>query len=430
MNSANNSHTNSTGEHSGNSAGNSVNEHSGNSNNTISSDKTTTFANGLIWFGAGVSIAEILTGTLIAPLGFGKGLLAILIGHVIGCALLFLSGLIGAKTGKSAMETVALSFGHNGAKLFASLNILQLVGWTAVMIFSGAAAANAIISLGGDWMWSLLIGGLITIWILVGLKHLHLINLVAMAALFVLTLILSVVIFKGNFAFIPDGSLRFGTAVELSVAMPLSWLPLISDYTRQAREPKTAAAVSAGVYFLVSCWMYIIGMGAAIFTGESAIAGIMLRAGLGIAALLIIVFSTVTTTFLDVYSAGVSSGSLSCKLKEKPFALGVCAVGTLLAVFTPVSTFEGFLYLIGSVFAPMIAVQLVHFFLFGKDSAARSVDWINLAIWFFGFVLYRLFLHVDTPIGTSLPVMLITALLCYAVHAMFRSRDKTVQGED
>ena len=70
--------------------------------------RTSIFENGLIWFGAGVSIAEILTGTYLAPLGFSKGLLAIILGHVIGCTMLFLAGLIGAKTRKSSMETVKL----------------------------------------------------------------------------------------------------------------------------------------------------------------------------------------------------------------------------------------------------------------------------------------------------------------------------------
>lgn len=46
--------------------------------------RTSIFENGLIWFGAGVSLAEILTGTYFAPLGFQKGLLAIIIGHIIG----------------------------------------------------------------------------------------------------------------------------------------------------------------------------------------------------------------------------------------------------------------------------------------------------------------------------------------------------------
>ena len=36
--------------------------------------KTSTFQNGLIWFGAGVSLAEILTGTAFAPLGMARAL--------------------------------------------------------------------------------------------------------------------------------------------------------------------------------------------------------------------------------------------------------------------------------------------------------------------------------------------------------------------
>ena len=68
--------------------------------------KTSSFQNSLIWFGAAVSIAEILTGTYFAPLGFTKGLLAILVGHVIGCAMFFFAGLIGGRTGRSAMGTV------------------------------------------------------------------------------------------------------------------------------------------------------------------------------------------------------------------------------------------------------------------------------------------------------------------------------------
>ena len=104
----------------------------------MKNEKTSVFANGLIWFGAGVSIAEIFTGTLIAPLGFAKGLLSIVLGHIIGCVLLFLAGFIGAKNEKSAMETVKMSFGKKGALLFAVLNVLQLVGWTAIMIIQGA----------------------------------------------------------------------------------------------------------------------------------------------------------------------------------------------------------------------------------------------------------------------------------------------------
>lgn len=184
-----------------------------------------------------------------------------------------------------------MSFGQKGGLLFAFLNVLQLVGWTAIMIYDGALAVGGIFAI-GRWVWCLVIGALIIVWIAVGVTDLGWINKITMAALFILTLVLcKVIFFSGNAMVGIDGeSLTFGAAVELAVAMPLSWLPLISDYTRDAEKPTQATWVSVLVYGAVSCWMYVIGMGAAIFTGEYDIAVIMVKAGLGIAALIILVF--------------------------------------------------------------------------------------------------------------------------------------------
>ncbi|MCI9468552.1 MAG: putative hydroxymethylpyrimidine transporter CytX [Oscillospiraceae bacterium] len=384
--------------------------------------RTSVFENGLIWFGAGVSLAEILTGTALAPLGFKKGLLAILIGHVIGCALLFAAGLIGGRTRKSAMETVKLSFGQKGALLFALLNVLQLVGWTAIMIYDGALAAGGIWS-PGHWVWCLVIGGLIVLWLAVGIQNLSKINTVAMAALFALTLVLSFVIFKrDNIITFTIGEMSFGAAVELSVAMPLSWLPLISDYTRDAEKPVKATAVSAGVYGLVSCWMYIIGMGAAIFTEESGIAQILMKSGLGIAGLLIIVFSTVTTTFLDAWSAGVSGETVSPKVNGKLMSIAVAVIGTVSAILFPMDDITDFLYLIGSVFAPMIAIQIADHFILRADHSGQRFDVRNLIVWAVGFVVYRLLMQADIPVGNTLPDMVITMLLCVMASRVGRHR--------
>ena len=375
--------------------------------------RTSLLDNALIWFGAGVSIAEILTGTYFSSLGFGRGLAAILVGHVIGCIMLFFAGVIGGISRKSAMETTKSSFGSKGGLLFAILNVLQLVGWTAIMIYDGALAADGIFS-AGRWVWCLIIGLLIIVWILIGITNLGKLNTVAMVLLFLLTIVLCrVIFFSGNvITSVPDDSLSFGAAVELAVAMPLSWLPLISDYTREAKEPVKATAVSAIVYGLVSCWMYIIGMGASLFTGESDIAQILLKAGLSIVGLLIIVFSTVTTTFLDAYSAGISSESIFAKLKGNHAAIAVTVIGTIAAILFPMDDITDFLYLIGSVFAPMIAVQIADFFILHRDRKDSDFDWRSLILWFIGFVIYRMLMKVDLPIGNTLPDMVITAVLC------------------
>lgn len=377
--------------------------------------RTSAFENGLIWFGAAVSIAEILTGTYFAPLGFAKGLLAVLIGHIIGCTMLFFAGLIGGKVRKSAMETAKMSFGSKGALFFSVLNIIQLVGWTAIMIYDGALAVNGIFDI-ENWIWCIVIGAFIVLWIMIGIKNLGKVNTVAMTSLFILTIILSFVIFgKGTMQDIGGEGMTFGAAVELSVAMPLSWLPLISDYTREAKEPVKATSVSAITYGIISCWMYVIGMGAAIFTGESDIAQIMVKAGLGIAGLLIIVFSTVTTTFLDAYSAGVSSESLSSKLSGKWVAVAVTVIGTIGAIFLPLTDITDFLYFIGSVFAPMIAIQIADFFILKQNEENRAFNVQNLIIWLIGFGLYRLLMRVDIVVGNTLPDMLVTIAICVAV---------------
>ena len=385
--------------------------------------KTSVFSNALIWFGAGVSIAEILTGTYFAPLGMAKGFLAIVVGHVIGCAMMLLAGLIGGYTGRSAMETVKMSFGRKGSLLFAVLNVLQLVGWTAIMIYDGALATNGILNV-GPWVWCVVIGALILVWIAVGITDLGRINQIVMALLFLLTLVLCKVIFFGGNGVMtaPDDSLSFGAAVELAVAMPLSWLPLISDYTREAEKPFAATLASTLTYGAVSCWMYLIGMGAAIYTGQSDIALIMVQAGLGVAALVILVLSTVTTTFLDAWSAGISSESIFAGLKGRQVAMAVTVIGTVGAIVFPMDDITDFLYLIGSVFAPMIAVQIADYFLLKTDVSGKEVSVSRLVLWFLGFLAYRVLMGVDLPLGSTLPDMVITMLLTLGWALVFEKK--------
>lgn len=385
--------------------------------------RTSNFENGLIWFGAGVSIAEILTGTYFAPLGFSKAVWAILIGHIIGCSMMFAAGLIGGKARRSSMETVKMSFGIRGSLLFSVLNIVQLVGWTAIMIYDGALAAGGAWNI-GHWVWCLIIGALIIVWIIIGIENLGKLNTVAMAALFVLTVILGFVIFgKGSMQAVDSSdAMSFGAAVELSVAMPLSWLPLISDYTREAKKPVQATLTSVLTYGVVSCFMYIIGMGAAIFTGESDIAQIMVKAGLGIAALLIIVFSTVTTTFLDAYSAGVSSESIVNGLNGRWVAVAAAVIGTAGAMLFPMDDITDFLYYIGSVFAPMIAIQIADFFILKQDHSKHMVSVKNLVIWLIGFILYRMLMNVDFVLGNTLPDMAITIVICLIAGTLTKKK--------
>lgn len=371
--------------------------------------KTSIYENGLIWFGAGVSIAEILTGTYYASMDFKSAILAIVIGHIAGFILMSLSGLIGARTGLSAMEATKLSFGKIGGIFFAILNFLQLVGWTAIMIYDGAISSADLFGRGNK-IWALLIGILIIIWIAVGITNLGKINTVSMIALFVLTILMSRKSFASNL--ISDASaeaLSFGGAVELAIAMPMSWLPLISDYTSKAEKAEKATWISVGTYSLVSLWMYIIGLTGAMATGESTLSAIFSYSGIGVLAIIIIILSTVTTTFLDAYSAGISFEAIKQNADGKKVSIIVSVAGIILAMLYPMDDITNFLYLIGSVFAPMIAVQIADFFI--KNEKSKVDEKVNIISWVVGFVIYRILLKVDVAIGASILSVILTIIV-------------------
>jgi putative hydroxymethylpyrimidine transporter CytX len=373
-----------------------------------------------LWFGAAVSIAEILTGGLIAPLGFKKGLLVIIIGHLIGTGILVLGGIIGTREKLPSITSTSISFGVYGTYLISILNILQLIGWTAVMIKSAANSVNLIAkslwSFDSILIFTMLIGILTALWICFGKVGMKKLNTAAVLLLFCLTLLLGVIIFKDKalLSKVGSGSISFGGALELNVVMPLSWLPLIADYTRFAKSEKGAAYGSFLGYFLGSCWMFVIGLGVAIVSSNPDPSAMMLAANLGVTALGIVVLSTVTTTFMDVYSAGVSFLNIMPRLSERSVGITITVIGTLMASTFPIENYEGFLYAIGSVFAPLFAVLLTDYFIIKKHTKIQAnvlINWGAVAVWIIGVVIYYGFIKLDFILGATAPVMIITSII-------------------
>ena len=127
-----------------------------------------------------------------------------------------------------------------------------------------------------------------------------------------------------------------------------------------------------------------------------------------------------TTTFLDAWSAGISAESLCKNIHGRPTAIAVTAAGILGAILFPMDDITGFLYLIGSVFAPMVAVQIADHFLLLRDRSSAAYDGRNLSVWLIGFVLYRLLMRLDIPVGCTLADMALTVALCLLADMVFR----------
>jgi NCS1 family nucleobase:cation symporter-1 len=404
----------------------------------------------LLWAGAAVSLAEIWAGGLMVPLGLGLGLWAILLGHLIGNTPFALGGLIGSQWGIPTMVSVRPSFGIRGSYFAAALNVIQLIGWTAVMLIVCGGAADAISKFYGfsnTALWIILSGIITTLWALVGHRIWKWLQRISVAALLILCIVMTYIVFQEfgweKLSQIPrQKDFPFMIGMDLVIAMPISWLPLVSDYSRFTTDSKSSFWGTWMGYFIVSSWMYLLGLAASLVTQSpdpsEIVMNLMVKFGWAIPALIIVLFSTFTTTFLDIYSTAISGLNIVPKLGERKGVIigGVLGIATAL-VFPSLLNYEHFLLFIGAMFCPLFAIVLVDYFLIRKGSLdveklykKEGVYWfwkginpLALLAWVIGFAIYLGFSPMlmekvlgiraafPWPIGSSLPSMILAGLI-------------------
>lgn len=398
----------------------------------IEARKTGGFSFFTLWFGAAVSLAEIMTGSLIAPLGLTQGIFVILTGHLIGALILALVGVIGFREKSPSLKACRLSLGRYGSYIISIFNIIQLIGWTAIMLIQCSRSLQSITGklFGFDNFYVLVVitGVLVVIWALNTEYAISTINNIAVVLLLVLCLVMLKSVMTGNEIKEITSNITFGAALELSIIMPLTWLPLISDYTSLGKSARGSFWGSFAGYFIGSSFMYAIGLVSSIYAGTPDPIVVLTSLNLGVSALLIVVLSTVTTTFLDVYSAVMSTHNLTAKISKKNLILIFGALGMLLAMYFPMEHYENFLYMIGSLFAPIFTVVIADYFIYKENRSGDLFNIPGLAAAAFGVASYYVIIGLDLLIGATLPAMAVTMV----IYALFRFIKKVLvlKGEE
>lgn len=371
----------------------------------------------VLWFGAAVSLAEIMTGALYDSLGVGLAALAIISGHLVGAVAFFAVGWISWREDKDAIAVADSSLGRPGVLGFAFVNALQLIGWTAVMILAGAEGLRAAAAAAGIELpmihARLITGGLLLVWTVSGNRGMRGLNVGAVVLLFVLS-----VVWAARLAFLPSahpaGSVAntvdfssFGNLMELAVIMPLSWLPLVGDYTRNAGHGRRGVFAASAGYFLGSCAMYFVGLLSVSKLPDAGPVASMIKTGLGLGAALVVLLSTVTTGFLDVRSAGVSIRLVFPRMGERAAPLLMGVLGLVLAMAVPGGWYDNFLYALGSVFAPFFGVIFCRRLFFSRNTPSIPSIVPGFLAWGTGLGAYYLLLSGGTPLGVSVPSLLV-----------------------
>jgi NCS1 family nucleobase:cation symporter-1 len=388
-----------------------------------------------IWFGAGISIAEFWAGALLVPsISLLAALVVNIVGHVIGNTLMGLVAIEGFKTGVPTMVLTRRPLGLRGSYLASTLNYIQLIGWTAVMNIVGAKAIDTTFTLLGYpsnyKLWVVFFGLLNTLWALAGPKKWKWLERVSAILLLILIIWLTVVTLNtvGSINWLySTNTLTIPQALDLVVAMPVSWLPLVADYSRLS-----VGGVFSGTfigYFISSSLFYFVGGLSNAYLGMSDPIAIIATYGLGIPALLIIVLSTTTTTFLDIYSAAITFKNMRPKESLNRQVLIVGLLGTLIALIFPMEEYEWFLLLIGGAFIPLASIMITDYYVVcrGKylidelvGGKVRNVRVSGIASWVLGFITYMLISVYMSWLGATLPSMLITSVIYYVLSRWFK----------
>ncbi len=255
-----------------------------------------------LWSSLGVGLLVLLAGTLLVPgLGPGQALAAILLGTVVGNLLLALAGMVGSETAVPTMVLLRPALGIRGSYLPTLLNIVQLVGWGSFEIFIMSQAANGIsrtlFAYDNAVLWVLVFATFCTLLAIGG----PLVVVRRWLERFAIWLVYATTIYLtwylltrydiGALLSRPgDGSLSFWLGVDLVVAMPVSWLPLVADYNRFARRSGPAFWGTFAGYLVANVWFYALGM-LFVLTLKTAdlIPAIMSLAGGWLALLLLLV---------------------------------------------------------------------------------------------------------------------------------------------
>ena len=357
---------------------------------------------GLLWGSLGISLLVLVAGTLLAPLGLPKALVAIGVGAVAGCALLGLAGLIGADRRVPGMVLLRSPLGRRGSYLPTALNVLQNLGWATFELIVIAAAANAlaerVFGFRERWLWVLVFGAVIVFFALAGpiafaRRFVRRIGVWAVAASvgYLVWWTLDGAAVGSLWTDDGAGGLAFWQGVDLTVAMAASWLPLAADYTRFARTGRGAFWGTAVGYLIPLVLLY--SLGALLFLSrglDEPTALLTAVAGGGVAsalALLALTVDEIDEPFANVYSAAVSLQNVVPEAPQRLLIVLTGAAATLGALAIDLGRYQSFLFLLGSFFVPLFGV-LAADFLAGEERWV-AVRWSGLAAWLAGFIMYQ-----------------------------------------
>jgi putative hydroxymethylpyrimidine transporter CytX len=363
----------------------------------------------LLWTNLGISLLVLVSAAYFG-LSLKQALLATAIGAVVGNAMLGVAALIGADARVPAMVLQRAPLGQRGSYIATGLNVLQCLGWSVFEITVIAVAAGALsqrlFGVHLIWMWKLVFGALGLVLALLGpigfvRRFVRKIGIWAVAASIVY---LAVWILRNGHV----GTLwhrggnggSFWLGVDLVIALTVSWVPLVADYSRFSRD-RRSAFVGAGLGYLLPT-LFQFGFGAILVLSHPSIAGptgvLTTVAAGGVGSVLALLALTVDETdeaFANIYSTAVSLQNYVPRVSQRLLIVIVSVLATAISLGINLTRYQQFLLLLGAFFVPLFGVLLADWLSSGRHYTREHIfsgpAWRPgmIASWLAGFALYE-----------------------------------------
>ncbi len=384
----------------------------------------------ILWSSLGVGLLVFSAGSFLSETPFYHALLAIIIGSIAGSVLLSMAGKIGSDHAVPSLIGIRPAFGLYGSYLAAVLNIIQLIGWTTFEILILSKAAEQLTNIHVTFVWNIIFGAIIALLGIFGPLFLvkQWLSKFAIWIVYASSAIILVTLLFQNLPNVISGDgkdMSFFVALDIVIAMPISWMPLVSDYNRFAKTSK-GAFIGTLIGFSITNIIFYVG-GLLFGVGDISSIIISIQAILFGFILLVMIVDEIDNAFADIYSAAISSQSIFHNLNQRHLIIGFSIVSTILAIFVSIEGYEQFLFLIGALFIPLFGVLLTDYFVIKRGKYLNDMMYGNKIIkigypaiiaWAIGALVYYLLSQLSPiylaqlpTIGSTIPSLITSSLL-------------------
>ncbi|MGL4345066.1 MAG: cytosine permease [Cellulosilyticaceae bacterium] len=375
------------------------------------------------------SASMLSGGTLGTSLDLKSFFVAVLAGNLILCVYTGLLAYVAGDTGLSTHLLARYSFGEKGSYLVSFLLGATQVGWFGVGVAMFAIPVEKVTGIPVPVL-VLVSGLLMTATAYFGMKSLTILSMIAVPAIAILgsmsvgMAVDSVGGIAGLMDIVPQESMGMSAAIAVCVGSFISGGTLTPDFTRFAKNKKTAVTTTAIAFLIGNSLMFGFGAIGAMVTGQADIAEVMFLQGLIVPAIIVLGLNIWTTNDNALYASGLGFSNIT-KLPKNKLVIVNGIVGTLLAV-TLYNNFMGWLGLLNTLMPSIGGVIIADYFILRKrkylameNTVFTSVNKVAIMAWLLGAVAAH-FLPGIAPIN-SVVVAIIAHVALTKISKMMRT---------